>query len=55
MTRNEPAVPSAYARAGVDIDAGHRALALMKSAVARTHGPNVLGTLGASAAVPRRL
>ena len=46
MTQNEPAVPSAYARAGVDIDAGHRALALMKSAVARTHGPNVLGTLG---------
>ena len=38
--------PSAYARAGVDIDAGARAVALMKSAVARTHGPQVLGTLG---------
>ncbi len=37
---------SAYARAGVDIDAGHRAVALMKSAVARTHGPQVLGGLG---------
>jgi phosphoribosylformylglycinamidine cyclo-ligase len=37
---------SAYARAGVDIDAGHRAVALMKGAVARTHGPNVLGGLG---------
>ena len=37
---------SAYARAGVDIDAGHRAVAMMKSAVARTHGPQVLGGLG---------
>ncbi|AWN22962.1 phosphoribosylformylglycinamidine cyclo-ligase [Deinococcus irradiatisoli] len=37
---------SAYARAGVDIDAGQRAVALMKSAVARTHGPQVLGGLG---------
>ena len=37
---------SAYARAGVDIDAGARAVALMKSAVARTHGPQVLGNLG---------
>ncbi|WP_293913977.1 phosphoribosylformylglycinamidine cyclo-ligase [Deinococcus sp.] len=43
-----PAAPpiSAYARAGVDIDAGHRAVALMKGAVARTHGPQVLGGLG---------
>lgn len=42
-----PAAPlSAYARAGVDIDAGHRAVALMKDAVARTHGPQVLGGLG---------
>ncbi|WP_161883293.1 phosphoribosylformylglycinamidine cyclo-ligase [Deinococcus alpinitundrae] len=50
---SEPATPeatpvplSAYARAGVDIDAGHRAVALMKGAVARTHGPQVLGALG---------
>lgn len=36
----------AYARAGVDIDAGHRAVALMKDAVARTHTPAVLGGIG---------
>ena len=41
-----PVPLSAYARAGVDIDAGHRAVALMKGAVARTHGPQVLGGLG---------
>lgn len=40
------AQPSAYARAGVDIDAGQRAVALMKGAVARTHGPQVLGGIG---------
>ncbi len=39
-------VESAYKRAGVDIDAGHRAVELMKRAVARTHTPNVLGGLG---------
>lgn len=37
---------SAYERAGVSIDAGHRAVNLMKGAVARTHGPNVLGGIG---------
>ncbi len=37
---------SAYKDAGVDIDAGHRAVALMKAAVERTHGPRVLGGLG---------
>ncbi len=37
---------SAYERAGVSIDAGHRAVALMKSAVARTHTPAVLGGIG---------
>lgn len=40
------AKPSAYARAGVDIEAGHRAVHLMKDAVARTHGPRVLGGIG---------
>ncbi|WP_291425095.1 phosphoribosylformylglycinamidine cyclo-ligase [Deinococcus sp.] len=40
------AATSAYERAGVSIDAGHRAVELMKGAVARTHGPNVLGGLG---------
>lgn len=38
--------PSAYARAGVDIEAGDRAVQLMKASVARTHRPEVLGGLG---------
>lgn len=35
-----------YARAGVDTAAGDRAVELMKSAVLRTHGPEVLGGVG---------
>lgn len=35
-----------YAGAGVDTAAGDRAVELMKSAVARTHGPHVLGGVG---------
>ena len=35
-----------YAEAGVDTAAGDLAVALMKSAVARTHGPEVLGGVG---------
>ncbi|MGC9348022.1 MAG: phosphoribosylamine--glycine ligase, partial [Anaerolineae bacterium] len=46
-----PAVPtakeSAYAKAGVDIDAGERAVELMKSAVRETYNENVLGGIGA--------
>lgn len=38
--------PSAYAQAGVDIEAGERAVELMKASVARTHRPEVLGGLG---------
>ena len=37
---------SAYARAGVDIEAGDRAVELMTAHVARTHRPEVLGGLG---------
>ena len=37
---------SAYARAGVDIEAGDRAVELMKASVAKTHRPEVLGGLG---------
>ncbi|MBA3020450.1 phosphoribosylformylglycinamidine cyclo-ligase [Propionicimonas sp.] len=37
---------SAYAAAGVDIEAGDRAVELMKDAVARSHRPEVLGGLG---------
>ncbi len=35
-----------YAQAGVDIDAGERAVDLMRSAVARTRRPEVVGGLG---------
>jgi phosphoribosylformylglycinamidine cyclo-ligase len=35
-----------YRDAGVDIEAGHRAVSLMKAAVERTHGDRVLGGLG---------
>ncbi|GAA5511589.1 phosphoribosylformylglycinamidine cyclo-ligase [Deinococcus carri] len=38
--------PSAYERAGVSIEAGHRAVSLMKGAVARTHNRHVLGGIG---------
>ena len=37
---------SAYAQAGVDTAAGDLAVELMKSAVARTHGPEVFGGVG---------
>ena len=37
---------SAYARAGVDIEAGDRAVELMKAHVKKTHRPEVLGGLG---------
>ena len=35
-----------YALAGVDTEAGDRAVELMKQAVGKTHGPNVLAELG---------
>ncbi|WP_062389818.1 phosphoribosylformylglycinamidine cyclo-ligase [Demequina iriomotensis] len=38
-----------YAAAGVDTEAGDKAVELMKAAVARTHGPEVLGGVGAFA------
>jgi len=40
-----------YAQAGVDIDAGGRAVELMKAAVARTRRPEVVGELGGFAAL----
>ncbi len=39
--------PSAYARAGVNIDAGNRAVELMKAAVQSTYGEEVLAGIGA--------
>jgi len=38
--------PVTYASAGVDVEAGDKAVELMKAAVARTHGPQVLGGIG---------
>ncbi|MFL6128648.1 MAG: phosphoribosylformylglycinamidine cyclo-ligase [Mycobacteriales bacterium] len=38
--------PLSYAAAGVDIDAGERAVELMRAAVGRTRRPEVLGGLG---------
>jgi phosphoribosylformylglycinamidine cyclo-ligase len=37
---------SSYAGAGVDIDAGERAVALMRQAVSKTAGPDVIGGIG---------
>jgi phosphoribosylformylglycinamidine cyclo-ligase len=39
-------LPASYASAGVDIDAGDRAVELMKASVARTAGPEVIGGIG---------
>ncbi len=41
-----PAQPVSYASAGVDIEAGDRAVELMKASVKRTGRPEVLGGLG---------
>lgn len=38
---------SAYARSGVDIDAGNRAVELMQEAVRSTYGPEVIAGIGA--------
>jgi phosphoribosylformylglycinamidine cyclo-ligase len=38
--------PLTYAAAGVDVEAGERAVALMRAAVEATHGPRVLGGIG---------
>jgi phosphoribosylaminoimidazole synthetase len=40
-------VSSAYASAGVDIEAGNRAVALMRKSVKSTYGPQVLNEIGA--------
>src|SRR5512142_103056 len=41
-----PNGPLTYAAAGVDIDAGERAVELMRDSVARTGRPEVVGGLG---------
>jgi phosphoribosylformylglycinamidine cyclo-ligase len=40
------AAPLTYASTGVDVEAGDRAVELMKAAVGRTHGPEVIGGIG---------
>src|SRR5699024_10623913 len=50
MNTTEPSAPAiTYADSGVDTAAGDRAVELMKEAVAATHGPQVLGGIGAFA------
>ena len=46
MTEQRPSSSASYADAGVDTAAGDLAVELMKSAVSRTHGPQVLGGVG---------
>ena len=45
--------PLTYAKAGVDVEAGDRAVALMRASVEATHGPNVLGGIGGFAGLWR--
>jgi phosphoribosylformylglycinamidine cyclo-ligase len=45
--------PLTYAQAGVDVEAGERAVALMRAAVEATHGPRVLGGIGGFAGLWR--
>ncbi len=44
--RLAPGAPITYASAGVDVEAGDRAVALMKASVAKTRRPETLGGLG---------
>ncbi len=46
VSPSSPSPSDPYADAGVDTAAGDRAVELMKSAVRRTHGPEVLGGVG---------
>ena len=50
---NQSAIPSSYAGAGVDIDAGDRAVELMKSRIGRASRPEVVGGLGGFAGLFR--
>ena len=47
------AEPLTYAKAGVDVEAGDRAVALMRTAVEATQGPRVLGGIGGFAGLWR--
>ncbi|HEX6931491.1 MAG TPA: phosphoribosylformylglycinamidine cyclo-ligase [Streptosporangiaceae bacterium] len=44
--RPDDSGPASYSAAGVDIEAGERAVALMRAAVSKTAGPAVIGGIG---------
>ena len=46
MSQHSTAAPVTYAAAGVDIDAGERAVELMRARVATAQRPEVIGGLG---------
>ncbi|HTE68090.1 MAG TPA: phosphoribosylformylglycinamidine cyclo-ligase [Actinomycetes bacterium] len=53
MTIEMQGDPLSYAEAGVDVEAGEQAVALMRAAVEATHGPKVLGGIGGFAGLWR--
>jgi phosphoribosylformylglycinamidine cyclo-ligase len=53
VTTQVPREPLTYAQAGVDVEAGDRAVSLMRAAVEATHGPRVLGGIGGFAGLWR--
>lgn len=46
VVRRGPSAPASYAAAGVDVEAGEHAVALMKASIARATRPEVVGDLG---------
>jgi phosphoribosylformylglycinamidine cyclo-ligase len=46
VVRRAPATPATYAAAGVDVEAGEHAVALMKASIARAQRPEVVGDFG---------
>ncbi len=46
MSTTEQVPGATYAAAGVDVEAGERAVALMRSAIARAQRPEVVGGVG---------
>ena len=53
MAADDPSIPETYAGAGVDVEAGHRAVDLIRRSVASTARPEVVG--GLSLAVGRTI
>ena len=46
VVRHSTTAPSTYAAAGVDVEAGEHAVALMKASIARAQRPEVVGDVG---------